>query len=624
MKITTHKTMAILALTFLFMAVSFITTEMTLAGDLPVQVERTWAPDGDLIGLDNHWAAGFSSLDQYGSESKNLEDWQLGEQYSGFGLFSYSKMFRKDKHFSIRSYGSNQDGLDLTGRFQLKSGCIGKRTLTFNHRGYNYFSDATSEMRAHSFSSGLPPVAMATDTGLAWCRNDVALRYHVSDRLDLSLGLARTKRSGSKGSLLRIGSDSTAPGLKLFDTDTKELWWGGALAMGKLATDLRMSYRTSEGQRDLDDRHVFTDDQKVFNTRLGAIYEIGNNTRLLGNFTNSSLENDGGEALAANTYTVSSKATTNAGHLGMIKRLGTSSTLRVSARLRSQTINSQTDEGVAPQQFTNRDRTSEDYRATLRHTGIAKTKLEAYYRYKSSDLDAVTTSGITVQAGHVNQLDSQATLAERSRQEAGFKGKYRFGPKASLKARLVWRNEDVNQVETLSTADDQPWFFWMGDRKTDQLRWQLSLQARPRKNLSLDLGHQAIDQTFERTGTIVSETTWQTQRGFAAANWRLNNRLTLHGNASMGLDKLELTDGPDVGGGLGPLTYDGITCRLAPGAFLQVTKKLQLEAHYESVRFEDKGDDPDGLNQLNSDYDRTTVRARWRLMDKTSLAASYR
>ena len=298
--------------------------------------------------------------------------------------------------------------------------------------------------------------------------------------------------------------------------------------------------------------------------------------------------------------------------------------MNLSANLRSQTLESRTDIASGTLQYTDRDRTSQDYRISLRYSGLKKTKLDGYYRYKASDLDGVTTTGTNVEVGEVETNDSQTTMAEKTRQEMGFKARYRFGPKTSLKARLVWRSEEVKQTETWDTVGDEAWFFWMGDRKTDQLRWRLSLRTRPMKNLSLDLGHRAIDQTFERQGDVVSETTWKSNRGFAAANWRLNDRLTLNGNVSAGTDEFTMTGDPVSDGALGSLNYDGTTWRFAPGGILQVTKKLQFEAHYEAVRFEDTGDDPDGLNQLNTDYDRTTLRARWRLMEKTSLTASYR
>jgi hypothetical protein len=621
MKKTFPTTLAVLALTLLITGASAAVA--TADDSLPVQIGRSWAQDGDLIGLENHWAAGFTALDQYGSDSKSLEDWQLGEQYSGTGLFTYRKAIGEDMRLFVSGYGTNQDGLDLAGRFHFKANCIGIRTLKINHRGYNYFSDATSEMRSATFAAGPIPMALDAETGMSWCRNDISLRYHLTSKVDVNLGFLRSKRMGDKGSLLRTGTGSSVPGLKSFDTDMKGFWWGGALALGNLATDLQMSYRVSEGQRNLDDRHLTTDDQKLFSTRIKATYDIDAKTRVMGNYTNSNLESDGVETVASSTYTPSTKATTNAGHLGLIRKLGTASTVSVSANLRSQTVESRSDlDGVAAQ-FTDRDRTSQDYRVALRHTGLAKTKLDAYYRYNSSDLDGVTTAGVNV-TGDAVSGDSQTTVAEKTRQEMGFKGRYRFNKKATLKARLVWRSEEVTQTETWDTTGDEPWFYWMGDRTTDQLRWRLSLQTRPRRGLGLDIGHQAIDQKFERQGTVVSETSWNTQRAYTAANWRLHERLTVHGNVSLGVDTFEMTDGPTSDGALGNLTYDGTTWRFAPGAVIQVTKKLQFEALYEGVRFEDKGDDPAELTMLNTDYDRTTLRARYRMMQKASLAASYR
>lgn len=613
---------AVLALTLVLTGASVAVA--TADDSRPVEIARSWAPEGDLIGLENHWAAGFTVLDQYGSESKSLEDWQLGEQYSGSGLFTYRKAIGEDMRLFVSGYGTNQDGLDLTGRFHFKANCIGKRTLKVNHRGYNYFSDATSELRSIAFAAGPVPAALDTETGLSWCRNDASLRYHLNSKVDVNLGFLRSKRVGAKGSLLRAGTAASAPGLKSFDTDIKAFWWGGALALGNLATDLQMSVRVSEGQRDLDDRHLTTDDQTLFSTRIRATYDLDPKTRLLGNYTNSNLESNGIETVAAGTYTPDTKATTNAGQFGVVRKLGTSTSVSATANLRSQTIESQTNEDGIAAQLTDRDRTSQDYRVAVRYTGLKKAKLDAYYRYKASDLDGVTTAGANVLAGDAVEGDSQTTAAEKTRQELSLKGRYRFNKKATVKARLVWRSDEVTQTETWDTTGDEPWFFWMGDRKTDQLNWRMSLQTRPRRGLGLDLGHQIIDQKFERQGTVTTETSWKTQRGFAAANWRLHDRLTVHGNVSLGIDTFELTGGPVGDGVLGNQTYDGTTWRFAPGAVIQVSKKLQLEALYEGVRFEDKGDDPDGLTLLNTDYDRTTLRARYRVMEKASLAASYR
>lgn len=600
-----------------------------LAGDAPAPVQRVWAPEGDLIGLQNHWAASFHVLDQYGDAAKSLEDRQLGEEYSGSGLFSYRRAFGEDRRLFARGFLTSADGDDLTGNFFARAGYIGKRTLTVSHRGYNYFYDTDSEMRSSRFADGtvfLPsPVPPALDgiPTLAWCRNEATLRYHVTSRLDLAVGAVRSTREGSKGSLLREGTGAAAPGLKIFDTQFMEFWGGGAVAVGGLAGDLKMLYRAADGTRSLNDSHTHADDQKLFSTRLRAAYDINDKTRLLGHFVNSNLKNENVETLGADTYRPNTEARTNAGSLGLIRRMGQTTVVSASAAFRSRTLESRTNVVGGTRQYNDSDRTSQDYRLNIRHTGLPKTKIDAWYRYKSSELDGTTTAGTDFEAGEVETGDSQSTLADKTRQEVGGKARYRIGRKATLKARLSWRSEEVDQTETWSTTGDEAWFFWMGDRRIEQLRWRMALHTRPGRNLGVDLGHQIIVQDFERKGATAAETSWKTHRGFATAYWRADDILTLLGNVSAGTERFEMTDGPSSDGALGALSYDATTWRYAPGAVMQVSRRLQLEVQYEAVRFEDDGDRP-VIDKLMTDYDRTTLRARWRLLDKTGLAASYR
>ena len=107
-------------------------------------------------------------------------------------------------------------------------------------------------------------------------------------------------------------------------------------------------------------------------------------------------------------------------------------------------------------------------------------------------------------------------------------------------------------------------------------------------DLSLQLGHQAVDQTYELVDDA-TETTWSSQSGFATVNWMVTPKISFLGTVSLGKDKYELTDGPTAGGNMSPLTYDGTTLRYAPGVVYSFNDKLNLEAVYEGVNFEDKG-----------------------------------
>jgi len=51
---------------------------------------------------------------------------------------------------------------------------------------------------------------------------------------------------------------------------------------------------------------------------------------------------------------------------------------------------------------------------------------------------------------------------------------------------------------------------------------------------------------------------------------------------------------------------------------------MQLEAHYEGVRFEDPGDALAEGNQLNSDLTRILTRASYQVSQKMKVTATYR
>jgi len=93
---------------------------------------------------------------------------------------------------------------------------------------------------------------------------------------------------------------------------------------------------------------------------------------------------------------------------------------------------------------------------------------------------------------------------------------------------------------------------------------------------------------------------------------------------SYGIEKFEVENGPVAGSSMGPLTYEGKTLRFAPGVIFQLMDKMQLEAHYEGVRFEDPGDAPDEANQLNSDLDRILARASYQVSEAMKVTATYR
>ncbi|MBU1674942.1 hypothetical protein KKA85_04095, partial [bacterium] len=290
--------------------------------------------------------------------------------------------------------------------------------------------------------------------------------------------------------------------------------------------------------------------------------------------------------------------------------------------LRDQAVEGRTERDDAVLRATDRDRRSQDYRAVLTHTGLARARLQLSYRYRISDLDeTVARDGLP---GSGLEGDSQTTAQDRTDQEAGFRGRYRLGRGASLKARVTWRKTEVEQLDTWDTASGEPWLYWMGDREREQLRWQVSVQTRPLRSVRLDLGHQAVDQTFTRRDAGDAETTWRALRGYAACNWLVSDRLTLLGTVSLGLEEYALTGAAGAAAGMAPLVYDGTTLRFAPGASLRLSDTLHVEGFYEGVRHEDQAGAAGPDDDVNADLDRVLVRADWRFVPELTLQAAYR
>ena len=49
------------------------------ADALPAPAVRIWAPDGDLVGMENHATGTFQVLYPHGDDAKRGEDWQLAD-----------------------------------------------------------------------------------------------------------------------------------------------------------------------------------------------------------------------------------------------------------------------------------------------------------------------------------------------------------------------------------------------------------------------------------------------------------------------------------------------------------------------------------------------------------------
>ena len=620
MKMKRTTTVTVLGLALLAFALPALAEETV---DLPAQVERTWAPTGDLIGLDDHGTATFQSKDPHGNEAKGAEDWQLVQKYSGQGLFGMFTTNDSGANYWLRAYGDNAGTGGLVGKVDIGGNIPGRFKWNIDFRDFDYFYDRTSEMRAPEFAAPPPPPELDGLPSLNWRRASIKADYRLSDQFYLVGGFNRKCRHGDKGSLLRGfgNSGSSVPGTKLFDTTTNELWGGLGFASGSFGSDLIVSYRDTDGTRGLEGRHYYKDDQTRFNAKLGLSYVLSDKFKLVGHGASSNLENTGWDNVGIRTYGLNGETKTTTGQIGLLARLGKSANLVASAKFRSLDTDASSDLGTDIQQATDRKRDSQDYRIGVNYHGLSKTSLRLDYKYGTSNLDQTVSEGDIPGGAQVG--DYQVTDQTRTQQDLSFRGRYRFGSAASIKAVVAWRNQEIDQKNPVLSNPGNELTFWMGDRNLERLRWELALRMRFGRWVRFDIGHQAIDQTFERKDFGMAESTWNANRGFSNLTWTPGGGiLDLYGMFSYGIEEYALTTDPVPTSTMNAIAYNGSTMRFTPGATLRLGKSLTLEGHYEGVRFEDTGND-DVIKKLQADHDRLRLRAGFEISSGTKLIASY-
>jgi len=605
-------------------AALLIVSAVAAADDLPVQAGRIWAPAGDLVGTGNHWALAGEFMDAYGSGAKAAEDAWRVDEHRHAGLFGWRRVRDDGRRLSLRGAGDYGSGAGASGAVALDWGAPGRYAIAASYRSFHHHYDDTSEMRAPVFRLDPPPPALDPAPVLDWNRARISVRHHVRDGLDVSAGAVQTRRSGEKSSLARgmLVAGEAPPASRAFDTTAREFWLRGAYARGGFAGDLRLSHRGADGTRTLDTRHAYEADGELWSARLKASLDVGDGLRVLGAAATSRLESAQFETYQGNRLTSPGDANTDTGRLGLIKKLGRASTLRLSAGLRSLNSEGRVDFGDATLQAADRSRSSRDLRAVLTTTALDRTRLRLHYKYRSSDLDE--TRALDGVPGSGLEGDSQTTAQDRRDQEVGFRGRVRLGARTVLKARAEWRGSEVEKLDTWDTTSGEPWHFWMGDREREQYGGRVALQARPLRDLRVDLGHRVVERTFRRLDLENTETTWRARRGYVAASWLANDRLTLLGTVSLGREEYRLTDGPDAEAGMAPLVYDGTTLRFAPGATLKLGETLRVEGHYEGVRHEDAAGTGGVSDDVMSDYNRLLVRASWEFSPGKTAHAAFR
>lgn len=617
-----RQTMMTAGVPVLACALMLLAAGSVMAVELPAQADRIWAEPGDAIGLTPFWTASLDVMDLRGDAAKAAEDWQRVDKYRFDGIFGWHRVYEKDAWLTVRGAGDNDDRPGGGGMIGLWGGSPGKSRVSLSYRSYDHYYDTTSEVAAPAFV--LPPAPLALDTApvMNWNRGELAASRHYWEGFDLSCGAKVTRRHGDKGSLLHGGDYSFPPAVKNFGTSSREVWIGGDYAKGRVATDWKVTYRKSDGERYLNSPryHDYRDDQTSWSGTLGAAVDVSPRLRLVGHAVGSYLESNPLETTGSVARQVTSDAVSGVGQLGALWSLAKATRLNVSATVRNQNVDGQVGPDDDVYRATDRDRTSQDYLAALTNTGLKHTRLRFTYRYRTTDLDETVAQNGLPESGL--EGDNQTTDQQKTIQEAGFRGTTRLSRHASLRAKAGWYHEKVDQHDTWDTADNESWLYWMGDRKRDKVSGQASLHTRPARGVNLDVGYQVISQTFEREDIAGVKSTWDANRGFAQATWATSDRLTLLGSFSVGEEKYELTDvveadvvDPASTPDPGPWNYDATTTRYSPAVVVDLGRGWSCEGHYEAVR---------NTDSVKNDLDRWYARASWRFDKNLSLTASYK
>ena len=575
------------------------------ADELPAQAVRIWAPDGDLVGMENHATGTFQILDPHGDDAKRGEDWQLADKYAGSGLFNWYKTYDSGYHFDVRGYATSEAANGLAGHLLATGGSPGKGNWRLRFRNADHMYDRDSEMRAPGFKASPAPPVMDILPEFSWRMTDLTLGHRFGDAWKLRLGFNRWCRKGDKGSLLRVGAGGDeVPGVKMYDTTSNEVWGDVVFATGRFTGDVRLGIRGSDGDRALDDRRVRQDDRSLGRFDLGLRYDFTAGTSAYATGSASNLKDQG----TLNGSSIDSEAKQSGGQLGLSSRIFKATTLRLAGAFRNNDT-----EGAVDGNQVERNRSSSDIRAALIYAGLTRTRLELKYRYRQSDMDQTSSDG-------VNGLKQNQ---EQKRNQLDFRGRYRFSRAADLRLRIGWLSRETDNVYDW-TDDANAWYTGIPERKRNQVNLQLILRTRPARTLRLDLGYRGWARTIERPDQPGIETAWQANQGFLNLDWQALPKLSLRGNFSYGINKYELSGPTLPDAGMGPFNQDADNLRFAPGLAWQIVPRLALDAMYEIIRYEDTGDVSATIDPLQSDHDRALVRAIWAASDKVDVTGSYR
>lgn len=588
---------------------------LSAATELPAQEGRMWAPTGDLIGMENHATISGLSWDPHGNQIKYAEDWQQDDDLIFSGLFGFNTVLESGRHITVRGFGESGRGT-FAGLFTLNTNKPGKCKVDIEFRNFNNFYDATSEMRASSFAAPPAPPSMDPLADMGWQKGHIELAYNLGKGFGLDLGFNRMKRDGSKGSLFRGDRGSAVPNTKVFDNSaTNEFMLGASYQNARWTANAFGMLRQTDGDRALG-AHLYKDEATTYSGGIDASYAVGGRTKILGAGYSSQMETENQETYSSSVYNPEGKIKTANGRLAVISNLGQGTTGRLSFGMGSQKIDHQTLESGAIAQATERTRESQDFGLLVTNNTLPKTRLRLDYRFRNTKLEE-TTALDNLPGNGVG--DSQSIDQDRQSHRANLRAGIRLGKTTTLKAGIGWRDETIDQTN-LSSGD--PLFYTMGDRKQDRFSGEIKVQTRPGKTVRLDLGLKSYKGNFERKDVEDVKTSNSATRFFGGFNILASDRLTFVATGSYGTEKYETENGPAAEVGMSPLTYDGKTMRFAPGAIFQVSNRIDLEAQYEGVRFEDEGDYDNIM--LKSDLDRMLLRAGYRFDKDLKVTATYR
>ena len=558
---------------------------------------RFWAEPGDHVGLFNHWTATIETLDPYGYEGKAAEDWGLFEEHAFSGLFAWNRVWDSGRHLTMRGAGNNRGENGAAGFFDLDGGAPGDFNYGASYRNFNHYYDGTSEL---TYPMDTEPEDLVFRPDLRWTRGRMDARYRLNGQLTLFADIDEMRRSGEKGSLARSARGLAAPGVKEFETKSVRVTMGGDWRAGGLHGDLALTLGKDEGTRLLRGQHAASDDRIATAVRGGVAWN-GEGLTLLGRFAAAKLDVTPAEAVSAEEH-IDLEQSSQSGAVAAMWAPSATIGLTVSARVQSISTDGATPDGNEAESLDRqRDRTG--LRADLKWKAPARTRVVLGFRYDKSDLlETLVEAGGTLDP-------AQSTDQERTTTTLSFKASRRFSPKMTAKFAVRSSAVEIVQAETGDLR------YWQGDRKRDRLQGSLGVIYAPRAGVRLDLGGQAIRQTFERNDLAGVETTFDADRGNATLSWLASDRVTLLGNVTYGHEVYDLPDGVEPPADGAAVMYDTTTLRYAPGVLVQLGSQWRLEGHWEAVR---------NTDSVANDYDRWFAQLTYEMNERMTLTGLFR